>query len=255
MFANDTNWKGVICNAEALTFLKGRLTVLLEASRQKIDSFVKMVEACTSKLSSELSSESEKTSTFLHYLSFAQNCDLPLAFDGELFNCANWKSMFFTDTRKQGVIAYLRSFIDENSAITPADWAANLQAHWNDICNFGPSEYQKIAVYTHGWENDKVFLYRTSDIRRAQLLSSSHRARLLEQLNPTAPSWRYEDYNVSIELGNGMTLYHGPDDVISIRQNNTSVNELGGYALPLKLSDENFDKVLDATKRIASSVC
>lgn len=243
----DEHWHSQIKKAEALPFLKGHLTVILEASGQELGPFTQIFGVCTEKNSTD----EMKVSAFKDYLSYAQNCDLPMVFDkGNFFSPATWKSMFFTNPRKNGVIDWFRSFVGENKAQNPVDWATNLQEHWDDICCYSPKEYQKIAMYSHGWGNDKVFLYRTSNITRAQLLSPSHRPNLLTRLNNTASPWRYEDYNVSIKLGNGMTLYHTPDDVISLNQDNNPIKTIGEFSLPLKLTDENFDEVVSAIQKL-----
>ena len=45
-----------------------------------------------------------------------------------------------------------------------------------------------------------------------------------------------------------MTLRHAPDDFISLLQNNQGIKEFAGYAFPLKLTEENFEKVVSAMR-------
>ena len=234
--------------AEALPFLKGRLAVLLEASGEVLGAFVKCLGHCLANLGlceDKLDSnakEQKMLAFFRSYLPYAQDCDLPLEYDHDFFNLDKWKSMFFRDTNKNGVIAWLKSFVDETVPKIHMDWADNLREHWNEFFPKGPNEYKGLVMYRCGWGNNKVFLYRTRNISGAQLISKSLRTELFEGLYGAAVPWNYHyrGYDLGIELKNGLKIVHRPDDTVAVCHNNEWLNKIGDFSLSAPLTPDTL---------------
>ena len=252
LVCDDNSWHGVFSEAEAYPFIKGRASVLLEAAGRDRLAFSKIVSICAQMLQKT----EGMTDAFKSYLSYAQDCDLPLWYDKDFFNPKKWKQMFFDDTSKKGVITWLQAelllrlwcnpeydWLKENAEhqTTQNNWSENLQGHWDDICS-DPNEYYGIAKYFHGWGNNKVFLYRTRDIRGAQLISASLREDLAKGLlgSPNVRNYHY-GYDRVIELDNGLKVIHRPDDQVFVEHNNTPLDKIGECQLPVQLTAETLN--------------
>ena len=240
LVCDDNSWHDVFREAEAYPFIMGRVSVILEAANRDKLAFSKIVSICAQMLEKR----EDMIVAFKSYLSYAQDCDLPLWYDKDFYNPEKWKQMFFNDTSKKGVITWLQAEWPKTNAEhrpTQNNWSENLQNHWDDICS-DPNEYNGIAKYYHGWGNDKVFLYRTRNIRGAQLISASLRADLVKGLcGTTSDMYHYNEYDQEIKLDNGLKVIHSPDDYVYVYQNNTRLNKIGERQLPVQLTHESLN--------------
>ena len=241
LICSDNTWYDNFKEAEAYPFIKGRVSVILKAAENEKFAFSKIVSIC----SQMLQKQKDMIEFFKSYLPYAQECDLPLTYDKEFYDPQKWKQMFFNDTLKKGVIAWLNSIATNNQAPhNVLDWAKNLQKHWDDFCPDGPNEYNKIAKYNRYWGNNKVFLYRTIYINRAQLISSTERRELVYKLcenDQNMNIWYDDDYNREIKLSNGLKIIHIPDDTVSVQHNGIPLDKIGEYQLPIQLTSNNID--------------
>lgn len=236
----DGCWQGIFKEAEAYPFIKGRVSVILEASGKDKSAFSNIVSFCAQKLQTQ----ENMIEFFKSYLSYAQNCDLPLPYDYDFFNPGKWKQMFFDNLGKKGVIVWLKSIINSAEESQPIlDWAANLQKHWNEICPDGPNEYWQIAQYSNGWDNNKVFLYRKGYITKAQLISSSLREELLKGLSidDKSKAWHFPDsYHLVVVLENGLSIIVEPSNYVWVKYNEKPLATIGSFQLPVQLTLETL---------------
>ena len=257
-------WYPAFREAETYPFLKGRISVLLEASGYDWMLFIILGVWIQRILRKQ---DDGMVEFFKSYLDFAQECDLPLTYDHDFFNPEKWKQMFFNDTDKKGVVAWLQSVLielyqpavraqreyawlkaiaDSQASWEPLDWAANLRRHWNAICPEGPNEYRGIAKFCHGWGDNKVFLYRTRNITRAQLISSSLRGELIKGLSHDAVVWYNSlGYDQEIELDNGLKVVHHPDDMVDVYLDGKRFDKIGGFSLSEPLTTDSLKEFVE----------
>lgn len=240
------SWYPKFKEAEALPFLKGRLAVLLEASGEDLSAFEKCLGHCLANLGlcenklDQNAMKQKMLAFFKSYLPYAQDCDLPLKYDRGFYNLDRWKSMFFRDTNKKGVIAWLKSFVDEQVPKNNTEWADNLLEHWDNLWPKNPEDYRGLVMYHYGWGNNKVFLYKTRNISGAQLISKSLRAELLEGVRDVALPWNYSSYNQEIKLQNGLKIVHRPDDTVAVFHDNVRLDKIGDFSLDGPLMPETL---------------
>ena len=228
----DEQWKNRIIYAESLPFIKGRINVLLDASKNEnhdciIDIFNNLLEICNIKFPTQENENQKREileNSYKDYFAFADEKDLP-------FNCKNpfsfdtVKGNFFS-TVKPGVKRWLKHLLSRGNELyaqhsQEKTWNKNLCDHWSEL---KPLNGNRIDVYKHGWGNNKIFVFNMSDIRGANLISPSRRQELIEVLqklgleDKDVDVWArgHYDYFSTIKSNPCFQFVHHPDDGLEL---------------------------------------
>lgn len=221
----DNQWISAINEAEMQPFIKGRICVLFNAIKNdnniySYDDFKNVLSFCKKKFSREEDWES----SYKEYFCFAEVDDLPIW--GEL-SFENIKKNFFFYDNKPGVKNWIKNIIKFNSQEN--NWNNNLIKNWNELKLLEGN--RRVAVYKQPRRgNNKVFVFNTSDIRGANLISPSHRQKVIEVLHSLGliedniMKWDIRNPNYerrNIKCSNiCLNVIHYPDDWFEIGLSN-----------------------------------